>query len=71
MKDCCKKTQESIDRAFNEGMSAFGSDEKNDGAMSQTACPYSKRKALENHWWTRGYAYQARLFRALKAEAKL
>lgn len=31
-------------------------------------CPYTDEL---RHWWQRGYAYQARFFRALKAEEEL
>lgn len=30
-------------------------------------CPYDDK--LAQHWWTRGYAYRARLIRAIRAEA--
>ena len=65
MEDCCKKTANKIDTIFQEGMQQFEIDESGGVGVD---CPYSKRRQLERHWWTRGYAYQARLFRAIKAE---
>ena len=34
-----------------------------------TPCPY--KDEISERWWTRGYAYSARLLRATEAEAKL
>ncbi len=65
MNDCCRKTAEAIERAFQEGTVDY----ERGGGAADTKCPYSRRKLLERHWWTRGFAYQARLFRAIKAEA--
>lgn len=71
MKPCCEKTTGNIERAFNEGIRAFETD---DGRGSEVAAltqnPYTKRKPTEKQWWERGYAYQARLYRALKSETR-
>jgi hypothetical protein len=65
MKDCCRKTADEINRILQEGMEEF---ETNESGGIAGICPYLKRRAWKAHWWTRGYAYQARLYRALKAE---
>jgi len=62
--DCCRKTADTIERAFQEGTVEY----ERDGG-SEANNPYSRRKLLERHWWARGFAHQARLFRAIKAEA--
>lgn len=57
---------EDIEGWFKEGCRAADNDEK------LTANPYLKNNSLgspvKQHWWTRGYSYQFRLYRAIKAE---
>lgn len=62
MNDCCRKTAEAIERAFEQGAVDY------ERAGAEARCPYSRRKLLERRWWTRGFAYQARLFRVIRAE---
>lgn len=55
-----------IERCFSEGRTAAHANKL------LTACPYYQHlQALEWRWWTRGYTYSARLFRALEAEHEL
>ena len=57
---------EDIEGWFKEGCLAADRDEK------LTANPYLKGNSpnspIKQHWWTRGYSYQFRLYRAIKAE---
>lgn len=39
-------------------------------AAETATCPYHPA-TFEAHWWTRGFAYSARLLRAVKAETEV
>jgi hypothetical protein len=58
---------EDIEGWFKEGVIQADIDERNNLEKS-SQCPYLGE--LSRHWWTRGYAYQARLYRAIRAEMK-
>jgi hypothetical protein len=55
-----------FDKWFREG-EIFAERDHRDSTI--TICPYEQSVAIR--WWTRGYAHQFRLLRAIEAEAKL
>jgi hypothetical protein len=65
---------DNIERWFKEGETAAAGDAAKivaDNPISDrqhSRCPH---KGVALHWWTRGYAYQARLLRAIAAEGIL
>ena len=52
---------------FKEGVIQADIDKENN-VKKASQCPYLGE--LSQHWWTRGYAYQARLYRGIRAKKK-
>jgi rubrerythrin len=56
-----------VDALFMAGVNQCLADEEH---SSRTECPYPP-DSISRHWWTRGYAHQARALRAVELEAEL
>jgi len=60
-------TNDEIEKVFSDGCATAVNDEH---TGRQNPCPHPSG-TLAHHWWTRGYAYYWRTFRALRAEGLL
>jgi len=58
-------SHEEIEGWFAQGARQAAYDNE-DGTLTQ--CPHTP--VLQCHWWTRGYSYEQRIFRATKAEGE-
>ena len=59
-----------VERLFRAGERAFEDAYTRSGWKEEMSCPYDV-SSIDGHWWTRGYAYAARLIRAIEAEKAL
>lgn len=60
-------TCDEIEKVFSDGCATAVNDEH---TGRQNECPHPEG-SLARHWWTRGYSYYWRTFRALRAEGLL
>lgn len=59
-----KSDRDLIDQYFRDGMRAG-----EDFTVRPDQCPPHGEHSIAAQWWTRGFAYQARLLRAIHAES--